>query len=94
MKTMKNSRLLTCNIILEANTAPCGGGAVHSGFLEFYKGGFGCCGVHAAGFFITGMAWEEQGNDDGYLLTMESLSREKRRGSDCNVAVENINISD
>ena len=54
----------------------------------------GCCGVHAAGFFISGMAWEEQGNDDGYLLTMESLSREKRRGSDCNVAEESINISD
>ena len=50
--------------------------------------------IHAAGFFITGMAWEEQGNDDGYLLTMESLSREKRRGSDCNVAEESINISD
>ena len=74
MKTMKESRLLTNNIILEANTTPRGGVGDARGFLRILHGwGWVVWGGTGMGL-VKGMAWEEQGNDDGDLLTMESLS--------------------
>ena len=74
MKTMKKSRQLTNNIILEANTTPRGGVGDARGLLRILHGwGWVVWGGTGMGL-VKGMAWEEQGNDDGDLLTMESLS--------------------